>query len=145
MTYKKRPDIENLEPGETAVELDDGSLVAVGCKHLRCTISQNPVFEVWGRWINEQGETRKDAHGNAVETRHRHSATPAQVDLHGRDKMIRACLCLALGEPIETFKVDDGEIEILPLAHEIKSSTSIRNAVDAAARTFETIQTGDLL
>ncbi len=145
MSYKKRPDIKTDVPGETVVQLDDKSLVAVSCKSLRCTISQNPVFEVSARWIDEDGNTRQDAHGEPVVTKHRHSATHEQVTMHGLDKMIRACLCLALGEPIETFKVDDGEVEILPLAHEIKSSTSIRNAVDAAARTFETIQTGDLL
>lgn len=145
MSYKRCPEVSTGVEGESVVQLEDKSLVAVGCKHLRCTISQNPVFEVSARWIDEDGQTRKDAHGHPVETRHRHSASHDEVQRHGLDKMVRACLFLALGEEIETIRSNGESVEIIPFSREVKAAASIRNAVAAASRTFETIQAETLL
>jgi hypothetical protein len=146
MNCKKRPDIVTGIAGEAVYELEDASLVAVLIAHERCKISQKPVFVISGRWIDAHGQTKTDAQGEPVVTTYRHASAHEQVALHGLKPLLRACVCLALGEPIETFKTDDDkDVEILPLSHEVKASASIRNAVTAAARTFETINTGDLL
>lgn len=145
MSYKKRPDISTETPGEAVVQFDDGELAAIKCTPERCPISQNHIFAILARWVGEDGKTKNDRYGNPVVTEHRHSIPAAHVKEHGLPTLTRACLHAGLGVDMETRQVDDDVIAIVPLSPEVVHSISIRNAIDAAKRTFETIQTGDLL
>lgn len=145
MTYTKRPDIVTGTDGESVVELDDESLVAVACRHLRCEITQGPVFEVSARWADAEGHALCDAHGAPVETRHRHHSTHVEVERHTLPAVVRACLCLVLGEPIETHDLDGEAIPVIAFSDEVRAHQSIRNAIVSAKRTFETVHTADVL
>jgi hypothetical protein len=151
MSYKKRDNFNTGIPGETVIELEDGSLVAVSCEGERCGISQNHVFVLRGRWIDDHGQTLKDKQNKDVTTEYRHSAQAAYVKVYGIDRLRRACLKAVIGEDMETVEVTDSEkgtkeqVPIIQFSSDVLHSMSIKNAVIAAKRTFETVNAGDLL
>ena len=104
MTYTVRTDIE-VEPNETAVELDTGETVAVRC--VRELAGDRLVFRVRARHMD----------GPAV----REFAHTAPADADPVDTA-RQCLKAALGEP-----------NTLLLSPEVAASYSIRVAIAAEA------------
>lgn len=145
MAYKKRPDIKTDIEDESVLELEDGTLVAVRCGRLRCTSSQNQIFEPQARWIDKTGKTRADAHGNDVFVVHRHSALHSEIDRLGHDAVVKACLCLVLGEPVPTYD-NAGTIEpIIDFGPAATAAASVRNAIRAASNTHSSVNVGDLL
>ncbi|RZZ81115.1 hypothetical protein [Pseudoxanthomonas winnipegensis] len=112
MRYTKREDIP-VQPGETGIELDDGSLVAVACT--RAAGGNAVVFTATARAIDGQGTALLTAAGEPIATVLTHQdRDPAAADLVARD-----CLLAVLGEPVER----------VPWGEDYLRDVSIRNAI----------------
>lgn len=116
MRYTKREDIP-VQSGETAIQLDDGSLVAVACT--RAAAGNAVVFTATARAIDGQGAALLTAAGEPIATVLTHQdRDPAAADLIARD-----CLLAVLGEPVER----------VPWGDDYLRDVSIRNAISINA------------
>lgn len=130
MSYTKRQDIP-VKPGETVVELDSGQAVAVACTAARDHVSNDLVFEVTARWVDEAGVTRLDSSGREVQTTYSHRSTASEVDALTTPTITKECLLLVLGESL-TENPDHPEVTIIPWSSELVTQCSIRNAIASA-------------
>lgn len=87
-----------LYPDESAVVLDEGSAVAVSVERRRLPTGAGVAFTAWARWIEGDGATMLDAHGQEVETIATWTADPPTLDRHGADALAREMLLAVLGE-----------------------------------------------
>lgn len=120
MAYTKRTDIP-IQPGETAVELDTGALVAVRCdrKGVDAGVSYHPQ----ARAVDEAGVTLRDPLGRLIRTEFKHTLSVEKVDEHGDTAVTRECLFAVLGEATTVFA----------WSPELLTAASIRRAIDASA------------
>ncbi len=126
MTYNLRNDIP-VRMGETTVELDDGTLVAVQCT--RAIDGSRVRFEARARAIDAAGEAILGIDGAPIERTLKHSdPRPSHADTVARD-----CLLAVLGEAPGT--VQWGAQYLLDVS--IRQALALANihpgAADAAA------------
>ena len=122
MTYEKRPDVPVL-PGEMAVELDSGDLVAAWCERKR--VDAGLCYHARARAIDEDGVTLVDARGRLVQTEFKHSISVDKVAEKGDENVTRDILMLVLGEPVT----------VINWPEQARRDASIRVAIAAAAVT----------
>jgi hypothetical protein len=128
MTYSKRTDIPVGE-GETAVELDNGALVAVSC--VQTSTSGRVQYIATARAIAADGAASTDTNGQPITRTLNHSdANTSRTSAVSRD-----CLLAVLGETPET--VQWGEQYLLDV--------SIRQAIELANITTGAIDAGAVL
>lgn len=128
MSYVKTdPQPANLQSGETAVTLDDGTIVAVSAINVPQSNGAPSAICARGRVIKSDGTAVDDPQGQPVESAFAYTTTaeaandPAQFTAAQKD-----CLMVVLGEPTTTILTD-------PMHASALANASIRNRLAALA------------
>lgn len=145
MSYEKTsPQPASLAPGETAVTLDDGSLVAVMAVSSVQDTSGNPVIAATARAINADGTDKPDALGQPVRAAWRYTSFAAEVAnlghgdaTAGMAALQKACLMAVLGEDTAPMWQD-------PIHYTTLQEASIRTHLASAAHAGQ-VDVGTLL
>jgi hypothetical protein len=118
-----------LYPDEAAVELDDGSLVAVSAVAKWQENGAGVILTGCARHIDADGTTHLCPYGAHVETSFSHTAGAGQVAQVGVDAIAKEMMLAMLGEPLT------GLVQWSP---ELLTNVSIRAAIAAVASTGPT-------
>ncbi len=126
MSYIKRDNIP-VQTGEQAVELDDGTLVAVQCA--RAVDASRIQFSASARVIDAAGTPVKDSSGTALARTLTHSDTNATR----ADAVARDCLLAVLGEPPQTVQWGTQYLLDVSIRQALALATINPGAADAAS------------
>lgn len=97
-----------LYPDETALLLDDGTLVAVSVTPKWLDNGGGVDFKGYARWIEADGTTKLDAFGQHVEVCLSHAPDAVTVQQFGVPKMAKDVLLTMLGETRELVVHEEG-------------------------------------
>lgn len=138
MTYTvTSPQPSGLNPGETAVTLDDGTIVAVSAASIPQPNNAPSFIQTIARAINADGTSRDAPDGSPITMEFRHTPSAEQAnDPDVLKAVVRDCMMAVLGEPVTIL---DDPIHATALAH-----ASIRNRL-AALAAAGTIDAGGIL
>lgn len=124
-------------PGETAVQLDDGSLVAVAVDTSWLANGGGVAIRATARCIAADGSSLACPHGQQLVTAHTYSADAGLVALYGAPALAREVLLLVLGEaPTIVEKGPPGDVHAEPMiawGDDVRLNASIRHALACAA------------
>jgi len=128
MSYTKTdPQPSGLNAGETAVTLDDGTIVAV---QATCTVqdtSGSPVIAAAARVIKADGSPITLPDGSPIASAFPHTSCPQEVTDAGGIEALQKCVLMAvLGEPTAPLWQD-------PSAATMLANASIRTYLASAA------------
>lgn len=139
---------DDLGPGlyadETALQLDDGTLVAVSVVPKWMENGGGVSFTGWARWINSDGETHVCGHGQHVETAFTHHADAAFIQEHGIPFVAKEMIHLLLGEELTMQTLTNEEtgnsvdVPVMGWSVDVKLNASIRNALKSVEMTGPT-------
>lgn len=124
-----------LYPGEVALRLSGGPLVALSVEHPWLETGEGLSIRACARWIARDGRTRLTALGQHVETNASWTASNVDVAAWGKAPLVREVALLALGEPPQLMReVPEAEgppsgRPVVDVAEDVRLSWSIRNAV----------------
>lgn len=137
MTYSKLdPQPAGLSANETALQLDDGTLVAVAVVPTWLPNGAGVAFAGTARHIIADGTTQACPQGQDVQTGFTHAATVTDADTSDKIGAIAKEILLAmLGEPPTMTTVNGEEVPALPLSDEVRSNVNIRLHAAIAAST----------
>lgn len=130
-----------LYPDETAVTLDDGTLVAVSVERHWLSNGGGIAFHGYGRWINADGSTELAPNGAHVEATHAFTADPLTLQAFGEDDIATEVALLVLGEQPKLLKSVPQESgpstvqPVLDVSDEARLNASIRHQVKAVTAT----------
>lgn len=127
MSYTKTsPQPQNLQPGETAVTLDDGTIVAVSAQSTPQSNNAPSFVSAVARAINADGTQRMDAAGAPITMEFRTTPSAEQAnDATQLAAVTKDCMMAVLGEPV-TLLTD-------PIHANALANASIRNRIAALA------------
>lgn len=127
MSYTKTsPQPPNLQPGETAVTLDDGTIVAVSAQSVPQANNAPSFVSATARAINADGTPRMDAAGAPITMEFRMTPSAEQAnDATQLAAVTKDCMMAVLGEPV-TILTD-------PIHANALANASIRNRLAALA------------
>lgn len=121
------PQPSGLNAGETAVTLDDGTIVAVSATSSVQPTSGSPVIAATARAINADGSPKCLSDGSPIAVEFRHTSCPQEVTDAGGIAAVQKCVLLAvLGEPPAPLWTD-------PSCTTMLANASIRTMLAAAA------------
>jgi hypothetical protein len=128
MSYTKTSPIPpGLNAGETAVTLDDGTIVAVQAK---CTVHETsgcPVIAATARAIKADGSPETLPDGSPIAAAFQHTSCADEITTAGGiDQVQKCCLLAVLGEPTAPLWQD-------PVHATMLGNASIRTAIASAA------------
>lgn len=130
---------DDIGPGlyedETALVLDDGSLVAVSVVPMWLANGAGVAFTGYARLMNADGSTMQCAFGNHVETNLNHSADALTVQSLGVETIAREIMLAMLGEEPTLRDVDGEQHPLIGWGEEFRANVSIRAAKNAVATT----------
>lgn len=130
---------DDVGPGlyadETALELDDGTIVAVSVEPKWLANGGGVSFTAWARWIEADGTAKLSPHEDWIETTLTHHADPFTVERLGVAGVAKELLLAVLGEPATMRDVDGQAVAELPLSADIRRNVSIRTALRSVADT----------
>lgn len=128
MSYiKTDPQPSGLNAGETAVTLDDGTIVAVQAATSVQETSGCPVIAASGRAINADGTPKTLPDGSPIASTFHHTSNPDEITATGGiDQVQKCCLLAVLGEPTAPLWQD-------PIHATALANASIRTAILSAA------------
>ena len=128
MSYTKtNPQPAGLNPGETAVTLDDGSIVAVQAKSTVQETSGCPVIAATARAIKADGTPETLPDGSPIASAFQHTSSPDEITAAGGiDQVQKCCLLAVLGEPTAPLWQD-------PIHTTALANASIRTALSSAS------------
>lgn len=136
MYYKIINDGPSVGDNETLLILDEDLLVAVSCIVKRIAHSNDQAYHAKARHIDEHGETKRDAHGQFVQTEHQHTACPQELAMHGDKIMRKEVMLLVLGEDGTIH--DEGHV--IDFDPRIRETASVRRAIASSAATFASVR-----
>jgi hypothetical protein len=139
MSYAKTSPVPpGLNPGETAVTLDDGSIIAVQAVSSVQDTSGCPVIAATARAINADGSPKTMPDGSPIASTFNHTSCTQEVtDAGGIDKVQKCVLMAVLGEPTAPLWPDPSSAPML-------ANASIRTYLASAAHAGQ-VDTGALL
>lgn len=128
MSYTKTSPVPaGLNPGETAVTLDDGSIIAV---QATCSVQDNsgcPVIAATARAVKADGSPQTLPDGSPVASAFRHTSCAQEVTDAGGIAAVQKCVLMAvLGEPTAPLWQD-------PSAGPMLANASVRTYLASAA------------
>lgn len=127
MTFKRpAADPPGLKPGELALVLDDGSLVAVALVTSLLPNGGGVAVAAEARLIAPDGSTVHAPCGTPVSSGASHSCDAVSVERHGVPALTREVLLLVLGEP--GTEGEDG-VPIIAFSDEMRVNASIRTTI----------------
>lgn len=125
-----------LYPDESALTLEDGTLVAVSVVPKWLENGAGVAFTGWARWMNEDGSTRLCEHGQHIESSVSYTASAPQVAELGVPAIAKELLLVLLGEPLTQQTLDDDtDMDLIPWSPEFNLNASIRHAITAVEHT----------
>ena len=115
MSYAKTSPVPpGLNPGETAVTLDDGSIIAVQAVSSVQDTSGCPVITATARAINADGTPKTMADGSPIASTFNHTSCTQEITDAGGIAAVQKCVLMAvLGEQVVT---DMGTATVTSLA-----------------------------
>lgn len=128
MSYVKTDPVPaDLNAGETAVTLDDGTIVAVQAKSSVQETSGCPVIAATARAIKADGSPETLPDGSPIASAFQHTSCAQEITDAGGIDVVQKCVLMAvLGEPTTPLWKD-------PSASTMLSNASIRTALASAA------------
>jgi hypothetical protein len=127
MYTKMDPQPTALEPGETAVTLDTGEIIATAITVEALETAGDVFITANARAINADGTARLLPSGRPITATFGHTAKPQETtDAGGLTAVQRCCLMAVLGEDTAPLWTD-------PIHAALLTSSSIRVALTAAA------------
>ena len=142
-TYDERA--PGLYPDETAVDLDDGSLVAVSVERHWNSNGAGLAFHAYARLIEPDGTTVAAPNDADLESVITFNADPVTLDKYGEQAIADDLARLVLGEETQLKRevpVEDGaeplEVAIVSPSEEAKLNASIRFQARAAKASTKT-------
>jgi hypothetical protein len=127
MYTKLDPQPTTLEPGETAVTLDSGDIVATSISVEALETAGDVFITASARAINADGTARLLPSGRPITATFGHTAKPQETtDAGGLTAVQRCCLMAVLGEDTAPLWTD-------PIHSALRTSSSVRVALTAAA------------
>jgi hypothetical protein len=128
-----------LYPGETALRLNDGKLVALSYSSTWLDNGAGVVFQACARWINANGSTKLGPQGQHVEGNASYNAAASFIEMHGVTTIAKELLLLVLGEPPTTIEIPgENGPETVPLigwSQDVILNASIRYAISVIGDT----------
>lgn len=122
--YTERTDIKNLAKDEVALELDDGTIVAVSVSSIWEPNNAGVVFTGKARCLCENGESETCSHGQEIATSFTFNVSSDLVELRGIGNIAKDVAMALIGEPVEA-----------PWSQELLSNVNIRKAAKVAKKT----------
>lgn len=118
-----------LYAGETALELDDGNLVAVSVEPKWLENGAGVAVSGCARWIDADGQTKTDAYGQHIESNTSVTYDAASVQKFGITALAKDMLLVLLGEPRENVVHEEGldPSPITTLTSDALAAVNIRN------------------
>ena len=128
MAYTKTSPVPpGLNSGETAVTLDNGSIIAVQAKSTVQETSGCPVIAATARAIRADGTPETLPDGSPIASTFQHTSNPNEITgAGGIDQVQKCCLLAVLGEPTAPLWQD-------PIHNTALANASIRTALASAA------------
>jgi hypothetical protein len=130
-----------LYPDETAVTLDDGTLVAVSVERHWLDNGSGIAFHGYARWIEDDGKSQTAPNGAQVEASHAFSCDPMTLQAFGEDDIATEVALLVLGEQPKLFRSvpqEQGPSTVQPVLDvhdQARLNASIRHQVKAVTAT----------
>jgi hypothetical protein len=139
MSYiRTDPAPSGLNPGETAVTLDDGTIVAVQAVTSVQETSGCPVITATARAIKADGSPETLPDGSPIASTFPHTSCPDEITAAGGIDAVQKCVLLAvLGEPTAPLWQD-------PIHATALANASIRTMIASAAHAGQ-VDAGALL
>lgn len=139
MSYVKNdPQPVGLNPGETAVTLDDGTIVAVQAVSSVQDASGVPVIAATARAIKADGTPETMPDGSPIASAFQHTSCAEEITSAGGIDTVQKCVLMAvLGEPTAPLWQD-------PSAATMLANVSIRTYL-ASAKAAGPVDAGALL
>lgn len=139
MSYSKTdPAPAGLNPGETAVTLDDGTIVAVQATSSVQETSGSPVIAATARAIKADGTPETLPDGSPIASSLMHTSNPDESASAGGIAAVQKCVLMAvLGEPTAPLWQD-------PVHSTMLANASIRTYL-ASAKAAGPVDAGALL
>ena len=128
MSYVKRTDLQAGE-GETVVELDSGSLVAVSCT--RKSVESGMAYHAVARAIDAQGESLFTSTLQPVMSEHKHTFTPEKLAELGDPVIMREMLYIVLGEPATLSQ--EFSVPLIPISNDVRAAKSIVRHIEESS------------
>lgn len=122
--YTERTDIKRLAKDEVALELDDGTIVAVSVSPVWEPNNAGVVFTGKARCLCDDGESETCPHGQEIRTTFTYNVAVGLVEERGIDKIAKDVAMALIGEPTET-----------PWSQEFLNNVNIRKAAKVAKQT----------
>lgn len=124
---KNDPQPAGLNPGETAVTLDDGTIVAVQAVSSVQDASGVPVIAATARAIKADGAPQTMPDGSPIASAFQHTSCAQEITAAGGISAVQKCVLMAvLGEPTTPLWQD-------PSAATMLANASIRTYLASAA------------
>lgn len=130
----------SLFVGETAIQLDDGTTVAVAVEPTWLENGAGVSFLATARHIDAEGATQLGPHGQYLRTGFTFTADPSQAASKKQISAIaKEMLFALLGEPPTMRTIKGVEIPLLALSDEVRANANIRQHITVAAATGPTV------
>lgn len=126
MSYSVTNPQPPLQPGETAVTLDSGDIVAIAAICSVESASGNTVVAATARVINADGTNKLDAIGQSMTTAFQHTSNTDEISANGIAVVQKCCLMAVLGESTAPLWQD-------PIHATALATASIRTNIASAA------------
>lgn len=128
-----------LYPDESAVVLDDGTMVAVSVMTEWLENGAGASLAACARAIEADGTTRLTSQSQHIESNFRHTADVVSIERHGLPALAKEVLLLVLGEPATMVDEDDGaggtmQVPMVAWSVEIRLNASIRQSLTVATQ-----------
>jgi hypothetical protein len=129
------------DDGEVALRLDDGTIVAVSVTPRWLENGGGVAFAAYARWIDEDGATHLDPHGQHTETVMTDNVPAPEIERLTLPAIARELLLAVLGEPATLI---DGR-PLLAWSDEVRLNASIRKAISLSLQTGPKVSAADFL
>lgn len=133
-----------LYPDETAIELDDGTLIAVSVERHWQANGSGIAFHGYARWINADGSTQTAPNGAHVEASYSFNADPVTLSQFPEDDIATEVALLVIGEQPKLMRSVPQKTgpattqAVVDPSDEARLNASVRHQVKAVTATRST-------
>lgn len=126
---------------ETAIELDDGTIVAVSVERHWLANGAGIAFHGYARWIEDDGSTKTAPNHAHVEASFSYTADPVTLNQHSEDDIATEIALVMIGEepkllrPVPQETGPDVMHPVVDLSEEARLNASVRHQVKAVTAT----------
>lgn len=125
----------NLQAGETAVSLEDGTIVAVSVVSKRKVNNAGVDFTVTARCLDDEGNVKTCPSGDPITIEFTHSATADEINQLTVNGVAKEMMLAVLGEPLTVGIKDGEEVPLINWSDAFLTHVSIKSMVAVANQT----------